>query len=141
MTHAGEPAAGEKRTSAAGARWPARRIAAAAVVGLLLVLAGYLIGVRSPWTAHHPHLVSGQAERVPADVPSGYFDPEDGDRVAFRLDDVVWRSGGRTGEGSVPPCLREEGRRVAVHVGLLEVARPFGSGSYGQVLSLTCPPG
>jgi hypothetical protein len=118
-----------------------RRIVAGAVLGLLLVSLGYVAGTRTPWTAHHPRVVPGTAERVPADVPYAYFDFEDGDRVAFRLDDVVWRSGDRTGSGSVPPCLRDAGERVAVRAGLIEVSRPFGSGSYERVLSVTCPAG
>lgn len=72
-------------------------------------------------------------------MPLAYFDTDDGERVALRLDDVVWRSGDRSDSGSVPPCLREVGERVAVHVGLIEVTRPYGSGSYGKVLSVTCP--
>jgi len=78
------------------------------------------------------------AARVPADVPYAYFDPENGGRVGFRLDDVVWKAGDETDSGSVPPCLREPGDRVAVHAGVIEVARPYGSGSYQQVLSVTC---
>jgi hypothetical protein len=83
--------------------------------------------------------VSGTAERVPADVPSAYFDPDNGDRVAFRLDDVVWKSGDRTDSGGIPPCLQEAGERLDVQVGVIEVTRPYGSGSYQQVLSVTCP--
>lgn len=116
-----------------------RRIILAAVLALVLVSIGYLIGVRSSWTAHHPSVVMGTAERVPADVPFAYFDPDDGVRLAFRLDDVVWKSGDKTGDGSIPPCLREAGERVTVQAGVIEVARPYGSGSYQQVLSVTCP--
>lgn len=72
-------------------------------------------------------------------MPSAYFDPVNGDRVAFRLDDVVWKSGDRTDSGSIPPCLQEAGERVDVQVSVIEVARPYGSGSYQQVLSVTCP--
>jgi hypothetical protein len=85
--------------------------------------------------------VSGTAERVPADVPTGYFDPDHGERLAFRLDDVVWKSGDRTDSGSIPPCLRQAGERVNVQVGVIEVDRPYGSGPYQQVLSVTCPDG
>lgn len=78
-------------------------------------------------------------ERVPADKPYAYFHPEDGGKVAFRLDTVVWRSGDRTDSGSIPPCLTEGHERVAVEVGVIELTRPYGSGSYQQVLSVTCP--
>lgn len=105
----------------------------------MLVALGYAIGVRSPWTTHHPRVVSGTAQRAPWDVPYAYFDADNGDRVAFRLDDVVWRSEGRTDSGSIPPCLQKVGHRVDVQVGLIEVSRPFGSGSYQHVLSVTCP--
>jgi hypothetical protein len=71
-------------------------------------------------------------------VPYAYFDPDNGGRVAFRLDDVVWKSGNRTDSGSIPPCLRRAGERVAVQAGVIEVIRPYGSGSYRHVLSVTC---
>lgn len=114
-------------------------MATALLVGLVLVGLGYALGIRSPWTAHHPRVVSGTAQRVAANVPTGYFDTADRERVSFRLDDVVWRSGDRTGSGTVPPCLRDTGQQVEVRVGLLEVSRPFGSGSYFRVLSVDCP--
>ena len=132
-------AADKTRTSATGAGSGARRIAFAAVVALLLVSLGYVLGVRSPWMAHHPAVVRGTAERVPGDMPYAYFDPDDGDSVEFRLDDVVWKSGDRADSGSIPPCLRETGDRVVVQAGVIEVTRPYGSGSYQQVLSVTCP--
>lgn len=141
MSDAPEPATDKRPTSEASQRWPASRVVFAAVVGVLLVSLGYAIGVRSPWTAHHPRIASGTAERVPGNVPFGYFDPDEGGRVAFRLDDVVWESAEGTGSGSVPPCLRDVGQPLAVEVGLMEVARPFGSGSYWRVLSVTCPTG
>jgi len=122
-----------------GASSRAPRLAVAAGLALLLACLGYAIGVRSTWTAHHPAVVSGTAERVPADVPYAFFDSEDGDRVAFRLDDVVWKSGDTTDEGSIPPCLGEAGKRVAVQAGPIEVTRSYGSGSYQQVLSVSCP--
>lgn len=139
MSNVVPSATAAKRTPVARAGWPASRILVAAVLALLLVSLGYIAGVRSAWTAHHPRVVSGTAERVLADVPSAYFDPVNGDRVAFRLDDVVWKSGDRTDSGSIPPCLQEAGERVDVQVGVIEVARPYGSGSYQQVLSVTCP--
>ena len=117
------------------------RLTGLVLVGLLLLVTGYLVGVRSPWAAHHPRVATGTAQRVPADVPLAYFDDEHGDRVTFRLDDVVWRSGDRTGSDSIPPCLREPGQPVDVQAGLIEVTRPFGSGSYERVLSVTCPAG
>lgn len=129
----------ETRTPVTRAGWTAPRIAVGVVLALLLASLGYVVGVRSAWSAHHPRVLSGTAERVPAEVPSAYFDPDNGDRVAFRLDDVVWKSGDRTDSGSIPPCLREAGERVAVRVGVIEVNRPYGSGSYQQVLSVTCP--
>lgn len=58
----------------------------------------------------------------------------------FRLDDVVWRSGNRTGgDYRVPPCLRVPGERVDVEVGMIDVSEPFGLGSDLRVLSVTCP--
>jgi len=120
-----------------------RRIALAVVLAVVLASMGYVVAVRSWWTAHHPSVVDGTAERVPANVPTGYFDPEGSDdpddRVAFRLDDVVWKAGDDADSGSIPPCLRDAGKRVSVQVGLIEVTRPYGSGSYQQVLSVTCP--
>jgi hypothetical protein len=129
----------EIHTPATGAGLRARSIAAAAGLALLLVALGYVIGVRSSWTAHHPSAISGTAERVPANVPYAYFDPDKGGRVGFRLDDVVWKAGDKTDSGRIPPCLREAGERVAVQAGVIEVARPYGSGSYQQVLSVSCP--
>lgn len=120
-------------------RWSRARVAVVAVSGLVLASMGYAIGARTPWTAHHPDDQSGTAERVAANVPLAYFDPDGGERVSFRPDNVVWKSGERTGSGSIPPCLREIGARVTVNVGVIEVTRPYGSGSYGKVLSLTCP--
>lgn len=122
-----------------GRWWTPRRAAIGVALALLLLFAGYEVGVRSPWTAHHPTVVSGTAQRVPADVPTGYFDSVDGHRVAFRLDEVVWKANGTTEVGSIAPCLRENGKRVPVEAGVIEVTRPYGSGSYQVVLSLTCP--
>jgi len=138
MSNAERLATDDARTSANPPSWT-RRIALMAVLALVFVSLGYVVGVRSSWMAHHPSVVSGTAERVPADVPMGYFDPDGGDRVAFRLDDVVWKAGGKTDSGSIPPCLQDAGERVSVQVGLIEVSRPYGSGSYQQVLSVTCP--
>jgi hypothetical protein len=139
MSDVAGSSAAEPRTPVVRAGWSVPRIAVVVVIALLLVTLGYGAGLRSAWTAHHPRVVSGTAERVPADVPSAYFDPDDGDRVAFRLDDVVWRSGDRTDSGSIPPCLQEAGERTDVRVGVIEVTRPYGSGSYQRVLSVTCP--
>jgi hypothetical protein len=117
-----------------------RHYGLAVVLAVVLVSIGYLVGLRSPWSAHHPSLVDGFAERVPANTPTGSFVDRDGQhRVEFRLDDVVWKAEGNTDSGSVPPCLQNPGERVSVQVGLIEVRRPFGSGSYLQVLSVTCP--
>jgi hypothetical protein len=74
---------GIEEAPANGAGPRGRRIAVAAGFALLLVSLGYLMGVRSSWTAHHPSVVGGMAERVPADVPYAYFDPEGGGRVGF----------------------------------------------------------
>lgn len=141
MSNAAPSATRESRTSSRKAGRPGLRIALAVLAALLLVLLGYLAGVRSPWTAHHAHVMSGTAQRVAMDVPYAYFDPEGGDRVGFRLDDVPWSSGGKTQPGRIPPCLRDVGERVEVQVGIIEIARPYGSGSYSKVLSVTCPGG
>ena len=138
MSNAERLATDDRQAPATPTSWT-RRIALAAALAVVFVSLGYVVGVRSSWTAHHPSVVSGTAERVPANVPTGYFDPDGGDRVAFQLDDVVWKAGGRTDSGSIPPCLQDAGERVSVEVGLIEVSRPYGSGSYAQVLSLTCP--
>jgi hypothetical protein len=107
------------------------------VPGLLLV--GYMVGLGSPWSAHDPTVVKVNVEHVPADVPWGLF-IHDGDQVQFRLDDVVWRSADQSDDGgTIPTCLRQAGASADVEVGMIEVNRPFGSGSYWQVLSLTCP--
>lgn len=125
---------------AAARRRPRPRVVVwTTVVVTALVVVGYLVGLRSPWSAHHPQVVSGTASRVAADVPVATFTTEGGEDVWFPLDDVVWRSGDETGDDTVPPCLRESGVRVEVEVGLLEVTRPFGSGSYPHVLSVRCP--
>jgi hypothetical protein len=134
MSNAERLATDDAQASANPASWT-RRIALA----LVFVSLGYVVGVRSSWTAHHPAVVSGMAQRIPADYPMGYFDPDGGDRVEFRLDDVVWKAGDRIDAGSIPPCLRDAGARVSVQVGLIEVSRPYGSGSYQEVLSVTCP--
>ncbi len=139
MSNAQRVATDEMQTPATRAGSSSRRIAIAAGIALLLVALGYVIGVRSSWTAHNPSAISGTAERVPANVPYAYFDPDDGGRVGFRLDNVVWKAGDKTDSGRIPPCLREAGERVAVQAGVIEVARPYGSGSYQQVLSVACP--
>lgn len=54
---------------------------------------------------------------------------------------MVWLSGDTADSGGIPPCLRKAGKRVSVQVGVIEIARPFGSGSYQQVISVACPTG
>jgi hypothetical protein len=103
---------------------------------LLLVL-GYQAGLRSPWNAHHPYLVSGEATRNGQDSHA-VIEGTDGTHLWVQMNGVVWKSGRRTGENGIPPCLREPGAKAAVRVGVIDVARPYGSGSYTQVLSLTC---
>ena len=127
MSHAERLATDDPHTSADPASWT-RRKAVTAVLALVLVALGYVVGVRSSFTAHHPSVVSGTAERVPAEVPMGYFDSDGGDSVAFRLDDVVWKAGDKTDSGSIPPCLQDAGERVSVQAGVIEVSRPYGFG-------------
>jgi hypothetical protein len=104
--------------------------------GLALLVAGYLVGVRSPWTAHHTRTVDATAQRVPADVPSGFLD-FGGKRILFRLDDINW-SDGKTGDhGSIPPCLRVDGERVKLEAQVIKLS--LGTGWYWQVVGVTCP--
>ena len=49
-------------------RLTARGIMSTVVPALFFVLLGFVNGVRSSWMAHGPSVVSGTAERVPADV-------------------------------------------------------------------------
>lgn len=123
-------------------RTPRPVVAGAVLVALALVFVGYLIGLSSPWSAHKPTVVSGTVERVRSDVPWAVFTPDGGgEQVEVYLDQVVWRTERTTGSESVPPCLRRENASITAEVGMIEVSRPFGSGSYWKILSLTCPPG
>ena len=115
------------------------RIAGAAALAIALLGAGVALGVRSSWAAHHPRTESGTALRVASDVPVGGFIADDGEQIQFRLDDVIWMAGRRTGTDTVPPCLREVGERVRLEATIIELARPFGDGSYDQLVSLVCP--
>jgi hypothetical protein len=103
----------------------------------LLLVVGYQLGLRSAWSAHHPYLVDGEATRYGKDS-SAVFRGPDGTHVWFRMNGVVWKSDQRTGADEMPPCLREPDVKAAVRVGVIEVARPYGSGSYRQILSVTC---
>lgn len=124
---------------AGGSRVGPRTAVICVSVALLLLSAGYLVGVRSPWTAHHPETVEGTAVRIASSpYEAAYFDPSGGDRIMFNLNDVVWEADGKTGSGSIPPCLREVGERTPVEVGLINVKRPSGDGSYFEVLSVMC---
>lgn len=89
------------------------------------------------WTAHHAYLVDGVATRYGKDS-AAVFRGDDRTHVWFRMDGVVWKSGQLTGEDGIPPCLREPDATAAVRVGVIEVARPYGSGSYRHLLSVTC---
>ena len=80
------------------------------------------------------------AFRIASDIPVGAFRAAGEAPVTFRLDDVIWMAGRRTGADTVPPCLRGD-ERVRVEATLIELARPFGSGSYDQVISVICPDG
>jgi hypothetical protein len=115
------------------------RIVVAVLVGVLLVALGYTAGVRTPWTAHHAHAVTGTAWRMSADIPVAFFDPGNGDLVQFRLDDVPWWSGERNGRYRVPPCLRTPEERVEVQVRAIEVKAASGSSGYLEILSVVCP--
>lgn len=85
-------------------------------------------------------MVDGEAARNGNDV-TALFEGDDGTHLWLQLDALVWKSGERTGNDGLPPCLRDPGARAAVEVGIIEVARPYGSGSYQQALSLTCKQG
>ena len=99
---------------------------------------GYQMGLRSTWSAHHPYPVNGEATRNGDEDSYAVFEGDDGTHLWFQMNEVVWKSGQRTGDEGIPPCLRKPGVKAAVRVGVIEVARPYGSGSYRQVLSLTC---
>jgi hypothetical protein len=115
------------------------RIAVVVLVGVLLVASGYMVGVRTPWTAHHAHAVTGTAWRMSADIPVAFFDPGNGDPVLFRLDDVPWWSGEKNGSYRVPPCLRTPEERVEVEVRAINVKAASGSRGFLEILSVTCP--
>lgn len=116
------------------------RIRVAALVGAaaLLLIVGYQLGIRSTWNAHEPDLVDGMATRDGEIGSMAVIEKDDGTHLWFQMEGVVWKSGQRHGEDGIPPCLREPDVKAAVHVGVIEVARPFGSGSYSKVLSVTC---
>jgi hypothetical protein len=105
---------------------------------LVLVCATYLLGLRSQWNAHRPTYETGEAHRNGRD-DAAVFDGDNGTHVWFELDDIVWKAHDGTDSGSIPPCLRSPGSTAVVEIGLIEVARPYGDGSYEKVLSLTCP--
>lgn len=110
------------------------------VVAVGLVFLGYLAGLRSSWSGHQPTTVNVTVERVRMDVPYALF-MHDGRQVGFRLDDIAWRTDNNSDSGTIPPCLRVPGEPAKVELGMIEVNRPWGSGSYWKVLSLTCPAG
>jgi hypothetical protein len=112
-------------------------VAGVLTAAALLLVLGYQSGLRSPWNAHHPYQVNGEATRYGKDSHA-VIEGNDGTHLWVRMDGVVWKSGQRTGDDGLPPCLREPDARAAVRVGVIDVARPYGSGSYPQVLSLTC---
>jgi hypothetical protein len=107
-------------------------------VALLLLGAGYWMGLRSRWSAHHPHTVEGTAQLIPADAPFAYFKPQGREHITFRPDGIPWRTRQESGAGSIPTCILTPGRIAHVEVTVIEVSRPFGSGSYPTVQSLTC---
>jgi len=126
----------------AGPRRRRARVALLVAVVLVVLVLGYQSGLRSSWSAHHPRLVDGEAMRNGNgdQDTSAVFTGKDGTHELVQLDRVAWRSGQRTGDGTdgLPPCLRTPGVKAAVQVGVIELARPYGEGSYRQVLSLTC---
>lgn len=139
MSQLREHSAGDQQSFQRPERLSASKAGALAAAALVLTAAGYGWGARTTSSAHHPQVVSGTAVRIPANVPVAHFYSDSGDRVMFRLDDVVWKAGEKTGgEYTVPPCLRVPGQKVDVEVGLIEVTRPYGSGSYLKVLSVNC---
>jgi hypothetical protein len=108
-----------------------------AVAAALLLVLGYPVGLRSPWNAHDPYLVDGEATRNGRDS-SALVQGDSGTQLWFDMHDIVWKSGDRTGADGIPPCLRGPEAQAQVQVGVVEVSRPFGSGSYRKVLSVTC---
>ncbi|TCJ23696.1 hypothetical protein [Nocardioides jejuensis] len=117
-----------------------RKYVTAAVLGIAIAIAGYWVGLRSPWSVHHPYRVEGTAQLVPADVPFAYFKQKGQEHIAFRPDTIPWMAGDKTDSNSIPPCIRKAGQLARVRVTLIEVARPFGSGSYRTIESLVCLP-
>ena len=114
-----------------------RRVALVGVA-VLLLLFGYQVVISSTWNAHDPEMVDGMATRDGDIGTMAVVEKDDGTHLWFQMEGVVWKSGQRTGEDGIPPCLREPDVKAAVQVGVIEVARPFGSGSYTKVLSVTC---
>lgn len=74
-------------------------------------------------------------------MPAAHLEFDD-ERILFRLDDIGW-SDGKTGDhGSIPPCLRVHGESVELEAQVIKLsAQPFNSGSYWQVVAVTCPSG
>jgi hypothetical protein len=116
-------------------RWV--RVACLLATAALLLVLGYQSGLRSPWNAHHPYLVDGEATRYGKDAKA-VIERDDGTHLWVGMNGVVWKSGRRTGEDGIPPCLRKADATAAVQVGVIDIDRPYGSGSYPQVLWLTC---
>ena len=116
-----------------------RHVFVLAAGGLALLLAGYLVGVRSPWTAHYTRTVDATATRVPADVPAAYLKFGD-ERILFEFNDIAWNNGETGDQGSIPPCLRVDSEPVQLKAQVIKLsAEPINSGWYWKVISVTCP--
>ena len=118
-----------------------RRTVQVPLVGLVMVVlvgavAGSWFGGRPSWGTATLTLESGTA--VLHDPQSGFasFDGEDGFQIGFDVESIVWSTGGRRGEGGIPPCLRK-GRSVPAQAGYQWVRFPDG-GSRPFLLWLRC---
>jgi hypothetical protein len=114
-------------------------------LGLALVVAGYLVGLRSPWSAHHTRTVVGTvdvngydpsvSETVTMPMATFLFDDH---QILFRLDSVEWRDGETGDQWTIPSCLRTA-KSVEVEAELIKLNNFFGPGSDWHVVAVTCP--
>ncbi len=62
------------------------------------------------------------------------------ERILVNFDEVPWNDGKTGGYGSLPPCLQEDSEPAEVKAQVIKLsAEPTNSGSYWQVVSVTCP--
>ena len=112
------------------------RSVVAVTLAALLVLAGFWLGLRSPWGTKHAETISGVAVRANDENGLVMFDADDGTQSTFDADLVMWSSENQHGQ-SDPPCLATPLQKAPVDVGLMKVAGPDG-GWQEQVMWVVC---